>query len=117
MRYFGLGISNPFQGVGGPRRFSQTGSLALADICPWPLGPFLQISLKNSELKTTHNTFPDCRVHFFRQPFSKLLYIDGRGIGEGVACVQTLPPPLRKNLRRRVCTLTREGGELWKRPS
>ena len=26
---------------------------------------------KNSELKTTHNTFQDCRVHFFRQPFSK----------------------------------------------
>ena len=23
------------------------------------------------ELKTTHNTFRDCRVHFFRQPFSK----------------------------------------------
>ena len=31
--------------------------LALADICPWPLLPFFQISLKNSELKTTHNTF------------------------------------------------------------
>ena len=29
------------------------------------------ISLKNKELKTTHNTFRDCRVHFFRQPFSK----------------------------------------------
>ena len=27
--------------------------------------------LKNSELKTTHNTFRDCRVHFFQQPFSK----------------------------------------------
>ena len=27
--------------------------------------------LKNSELKTTH-TFQDCRVHFFRQPFSKI---------------------------------------------
>ena len=22
----------------------------------------------------THNTFRDCRVHFFRQPFSKELY-------------------------------------------
>ena len=31
--------------------------------------------LKNSELKTTHNTFRDCRVHFFQQPFSKQLYI------------------------------------------
>ena len=30
-----------------------------------------KISLKNSELKTTHNTLRDCRVHFFRQPFSK----------------------------------------------
>ena len=36
---------------------------------------FSQISLKNSELKTTQNTFRDCRVHFFRQPFSKYLYI------------------------------------------
>ena len=25
--------------------------LALTDICPWPLLPFFQISLKNSELK------------------------------------------------------------------
>ena len=30
-----------------------------------------EISLKNSELKTTHNTFRGCRVHFIRQPFSK----------------------------------------------
>ena len=30
--------------------------------------------LKNSELKTTHNTFRDCRVHFFRQPLSKQLH-------------------------------------------
>ena len=27
--------------------------------------------LKNSKLKTTHNTFRDCRGHFFPQPFSK----------------------------------------------
>ena len=47
--------------------------LALANIYPWPLLPFSQISLKNSELKTTHNTIRDCRAHFFRQPFSKLL--------------------------------------------
>ena len=46
--------------------------LALANIlCPWPLVPFLQISLKNSELKATHNTFQDCRVHFFQLSFSK----------------------------------------------
>ena len=49
-------------------------SLALANICPWPFLPFFEISLKNSELKTTHNTFRDCRVDFFRQPFSKQLY-------------------------------------------
>ena len=48
--------------------------LALANILQWPLLPFFQISLKNSELKTTHNTFRDCRVHFFRQTFSKQLY-------------------------------------------
>ena len=45
--------------------------LALANICLWPLVLFFQISLKKSELKTTHNTFRDCRVHFFRQPFSE----------------------------------------------
>ena len=43
----------------------------VANIRPWPLVPFFQISVKNSELKTTHNTFSDCRVYFFRQPFSK----------------------------------------------
>ena len=32
---------------------------------------FFQISLTNSELKTTHNTFQDGHVHFFRQPFSE----------------------------------------------
>ena len=45
----------------------------------------LQISLKNSELKTTHNTFRDCRVHFFRQPFSKQLY--GKNKGQGFLTV------------------------------
>ena len=34
-----------------------------------------QISLKNSELKTTHNAFQDCHMHFFPQPFSKQLYM------------------------------------------
>ena len=47
--------------------------LALANIRPWPLLSFFEISLKNSELKHTHNTFRDCRVHFFRQPFLKQL--------------------------------------------
>ena len=50
--------------------------LALANIYPWPLVLFFQISLKNSELKTTHNTYRDCHVHFFGQPFSKQLYIE-----------------------------------------
>ena len=45
--------------------------LALTNICSWPPVPFFQISLKNSALKTTHNTFRDCRLHFFRQPFLK----------------------------------------------
>ena len=46
--------------------------LALTKIRLWPLVPFFQISLKNlSERKPIHNTFRDCRVHFFRQPFSK----------------------------------------------
>ena len=49
--------------------------LALADIRPWHLLPFFQISLKNSALKTTHNTFWGCRVHFIRRSFSKQLYI------------------------------------------
>ena len=31
--------------------------LALENIRPWPLVPFSQISLKNSELKITHSTF------------------------------------------------------------
>ena len=39
-----------------------------------PSYQFFQISLKKSELKTTHNAFRDCRVHFFRQSFSKQLY-------------------------------------------
>ena len=33
--------------------------------------------LKKSELKTTHNTFRDCFVHVFLQPFSKQLYMQG----------------------------------------
>ena len=48
--------------------------LALTNICPWPLVPFFQFSLENMADKTTHNTFRDCRVHVFRQLFSKQLY-------------------------------------------
>ena len=43
----------------------------LKDIRSWPLVTFFQSSLKNTELKTTHITVRDCRVHFFRQLFSK----------------------------------------------
>ena len=50
--------------------------LALANTHQWPLVPLFEIYLKNSELKTTHNTFRDCRVHFFPQPFSRQLYIN-----------------------------------------
>ena len=45
--------------------------LAFANIYPRTLVPFCQISLKTSELKTTHNTFRVCRVRVFRQPSSK----------------------------------------------
>ena len=48
--------------------------LALANVCPWPLVLFFQNSLENRAGKTTHNTFRDCRVPFFWQPFSKQLY-------------------------------------------
>ena len=48
--------------------------LALANVCPWPLVLFFQNSMENRADKTTHNTFWDCRVRFFRQPFSKQLY-------------------------------------------
>ena len=49
--------------------------LAIANICPWPLVPFFPICLENRADKTTRNTFRDCRVHFFRQHFSKQLYV------------------------------------------
>ena len=45
--------------------------LALANTFHGLSYQFFQISLKNSELKTTHNAFRDCGVHFFRQLFSK----------------------------------------------
>ena len=53
--------------------------LALANIFPWPLVPLFQNSLENRGDKTTHNTFQDCRVHFFRQLFSKQLYVSVDG--------------------------------------
>ena len=39
--------------------------LALANVRQWPLVPFFQISLKNSELKNTHNTFRGLSLAFF----------------------------------------------------
>ena len=65
--------------------------LALANICPWPLVPFFQISLENRADKTTHNTFGDCHVHFFRQLFSKQLYMVNNSCLLGVesACLIT----------------------------
>ena len=39
---------------------------------------FFQTSLKNSELKTTNNTFWGCRMYFIRQPSSKQLFISSR---------------------------------------
>ena len=59
---------------------------------------FFQISLKKRELKTTHNAFQDCRVHFSRQPFSKQLYIRVRDWTWGEASpnkalLSSLPPP------------------------
>ena len=47
--------------------------LALANTSAWPFVPILSNFLlkKKREPKTTHNAFQDCRVHFFRQPFSK----------------------------------------------
>ena len=53
-------------------------SLSTHNYTPWPLVPFFQIFLKNIEPKSPHNTFRACRVHFFRQPFSKKLYIQSR---------------------------------------
>ena len=56
-------------------------TLALADICPWPLLLFFQISLKNSKLKTTHTTFRGCRVPCIRLVFIpyQIAYLKGGG--------------------------------------
>ena len=50
--------------------------LALANTFPWPFVPILSNFFSKRELKTTHNAFKDCRVHFSRQPFSKQLYLE-----------------------------------------
>ena len=46
--------------------------LALANICPWPPVPFFQISLKNGELKTTHNTFQGLSRALFPTTFLEI---------------------------------------------
>ena len=76
--------------------------LALANIYPWPLVLFFQISLKNSELKTTHNsTYRDCREHFFRQRFSKWLY---------TRSLKKLPPSCGTSLYKPLFGVPHEGG-------
>ena len=50
--------------------------LALANTFPWPFVPIPSNFFSKRELKTTHNAFKDCRVHFSRQPFSKQLYLE-----------------------------------------
>ena len=53
--------------------------LALANVRHWPFVPFFQFSMKNSEIKTTHNTFRDDRVHIFSTTFLEILYIQPAG--------------------------------------
>ena len=53
------------------RTYSCCFPLALANIRLWPLVPFFQISLKNTELKTTHNTFWGTVACIFQTTFSK----------------------------------------------
>ena len=68
---------------------------APANTCPWPLVLFFQISLKNSAVKTTHSTFRDCCVHFFRQPFLK------KPLYKGVHRQTRLSPPYLSSSCRR----------------
>ena len=68
--------------------------LALANIRPWLLVLFFEISLKNSELKITHNTFRDCRVHFFPTTFLKIaLYNKYRALSTLRRSHPSPPPP------------------------
>ena len=45
--------------------------LALANTFSWPFVPIRSNFSEEQWTETTHNAFRDCRVHFFRQPFSK----------------------------------------------
>ena len=48
--------------------------------------PLFEIFLKYSELKTTHNTFWDCRMHFFQKPFLKQLYMWAEFVVGSLSC-------------------------------
>ena len=45
---------------------------ARTNVSPWPLVPFFRISLKNNELKTTHDTFRYGCVHLFQTTFLEI---------------------------------------------
>ena len=51
--------------------------LVLADICPWLLVQFFQMSLKNNESKSTRNAFRDCCVHSFPTTFLEICVYSG----------------------------------------
>ena len=46
--------------------------LALANVRQWPLVPFLKNSLKDSELKNTHNTFRGLSLALFSTTFLEI---------------------------------------------
>ena len=75
--------------------------LALANICPWPLVPFIQIALKNSAVKTTHNTFLDCRVHFFPTTFLETSCIRHFHISHNAPYL--IPPPPHTQILHKHC--------------
>ena len=54
--------------------------LALVNIRPWPLVSFFQISLKNSDLKSTHNTSRDCPCALFPTTFLEIALFTDRSL-------------------------------------
>ena len=63
------------------RTHSSCFPLALAKIRPWPLVPFFQISLKNTELKTTHNAFGGIVACIFSDNFLEIAVCAWMNIG------------------------------------
>ena len=63
------------------RTYSTGFSVALANIRLWPLVPFFQISLKNTELKTTHNTFGGIVACIFSDNFLEIAVCTWMNIG------------------------------------